>query len=91
MCLADGLPVGQVRFEFVDDHVELDYSLDSDVRGRDWAKAMLDLALNEFRAQSQEAVLATVRNQNTRSISALLKAGYAQISGDESSAVFLHT
>ena len=91
VCLADGLPVGQVRFDFVDDHVELDYSLDSDVRGRDWAKAMLDLALNEFRAQSQEAVLATVRNQNTRSISALLKAGYAQISGDESSAVFLHT
>ena len=64
---------------------------DKEIRGRDWAKAMLDLALDEFRAYSQEAVLATVRNQNARSISALLKAGYAQISGDESSAVFLHT
>lgn len=91
VCLAGGLPVGQVRFDFVDDHVELDYSIDSDVRGRDWAKAMLDLALHEFRGHSQEAVLATVRNQNARSISALLKAGYAQVSGDESSAVFLHT
>ena len=90
VCLADGLPVGQVRFDFVDDHVELDYSLDPDVRGRDWAKAMLDLALHEFRAHSQDAVFATVRNQNTRSISALLKAGYAQISEDELSAVFLH-
>lgn len=88
--LANGLPVGQVRFDFVDDHVELDYSLDPDVRGRDWAKVILDLALQEFRAHSQDAVFATVRIQNTRSISALLKAGYAQISEDELSAVFLH-
>jgi spore coat polysaccharide biosynthesis protein SpsF len=91
VCHAGGLPVGQVRFDFTDKHVELDYSLDSEVRGRDWARVILDLALNEFRAHSQEAVFATVRNENIRSISALLKAGYAQISGDESSAVFLHT
>ena len=90
VCLAGGLPIGQVRFDFIDNHVELDYSLDSDVRGRDWARVILDLALHEFRAHSQEAVFATVRNQNKRSISALLKAGYAQISGDEVSAVFLH-
>ena len=91
VCLAGGLPIGQVRFDFIDNQVELDYSLDIDVRGRDWARVILDLALHEFRAHSQEAVFATVRNQNARSISALLKAGYAQISGDESSAVFSHT
>jgi len=91
VCHAGGLPVGQVRFDFIDNHVELDYSLDSEVRGRDWARVILDLALHEFRAHSQEAVFATVRNENIKSISALLKARYAQISGDESSAVFLHT
>ena len=91
VCLAGALPIGQVRFDFIDNHVELDYSLDSDVRGRDWARVILDLALHDFRAHSQESVFATVRNQNKRSISALLKAGYAQISGDEVSAVFLHT
>lgn len=89
VCLAGFLPVGQVRFDFVDDHVELDYSLDIDFRGRGWSKVILDLAYNELRKVSKSAVIATVESQNTKSMNALMSAGYRRLSNDDSQVVFL--
>ena len=87
--LAGYLPVGQVRFDFVNDHVELDYSLDIDFRGRGWSKVMLDTAYNELRKVTKSAVIATVESQNTKSMNALMSAGYRRISNEESLIVFL--
>ena len=82
--------MGQVRFDFVDDHIELDYSLDIVARGRGWSKEMLNLALDELRKSSKARVFATVENQNALSISALTGAGYRRISEKGPLAVFLH-
>jgi spore coat polysaccharide biosynthesis predicted glycosyltransferase SpsG len=87
---AGSLPVGQVRFDFVDDHFELDYSLDIVARERGWSKVMLKLALDEFRKFSKASVFATVETQNALSISALTGVGYRRISEKGPLAVFMH-
>jgi UDP-2,4-diacetamido-2,4,6-trideoxy-beta-L-altropyranose hydrolase len=44
-----GLPVGQIRFDVQDDVADIDYSLDSVVRGRGWGEMILKMGLAEFR------------------------------------------
>jgi UDP-2,4-diacetamido-2,4,6-trideoxy-beta-L-altropyranose hydrolase len=77
---ASGLPVGQIRFEIVDETAEIDYSLDELVRGRGWAAIAVDLSISCFRNRSAIPLKAVVKNRNTRSRSTFFKLGFTEVS-----------
>jgi UDP-2,4-diacetamido-2,4,6-trideoxy-beta-L-altropyranose hydrolase len=49
MQTANGLPVGQVRFDINDGIADIAYSLDPLVRGRGWGKLLLKLGIDKFK------------------------------------------
>lgn len=81
---ASGLPVGQVRFELVDETAEINYSLDELVRGRSWSATSVDLAISTFRTQNECLLKAQVRKANARSSSVFIKLGFVDTSKNNS-------
>ncbi len=77
---ASGLPVGQIRFELVDETAKIDYSLDELVRSRGWAAIAVDLSVSCFRNRNAILPKAVVKNSNTRSRSTFFKLGFTEVS-----------
>lgn len=75
---ANSLPVGQVRFEVVNDCAEIDYSLDSVVRRRGWSALMLEMAINAYRAGSAKPLKAAVKDENQPSRQVFFKLGFRE-------------
>ncbi|MDQ5975078.1 MAG: hypothetical protein QG661_2287 [Actinomycetota bacterium] len=73
---ADGLPVGQARFDLVDGVATLDYSIDAAVRGRGWGVVLLGLAIADLRASGRFDIVADVRSDNAASVATLMHAGF---------------
>jgi UDP-2,4-diacetamido-2,4,6-trideoxy-beta-L-altropyranose hydrolase len=48
---ADGLPVGQLRFDIDGSRATVNYSLDASVRGRGWGRRIIELGISWLRAQ----------------------------------------
>ncbi len=63
---ANGLPVGQIRFELQDEVTIIDYSLDKAVRGRGWGRHLIKLGIQTFLKETTKPVcfFATVKNSN---------------------------
>ena len=73
----EGLPIGQVRFQKVEDEWELHYSLAAIGRGQKIGHKMLVVAIDEFRASfDQVTILAQVRKNNKASQKALEQLGF---------------
>lgn len=73
---AQGLPIGQARFDFSGEQAELDYSLDPAFRGRGWGRVLIDRAVRAVRSTSTKRITARVRLENERSISVLQSCGF---------------
>ncbi len=84
---ADGLPIGQVRFEVREDGWEIDYSLDRMARGRGLGIKLLEIAMSEFQMRHPGSdIFAKVKADNLASISLLEKLGFHEHSqGSEKS------
>ncbi len=64
----DEFPIGQVRFERVNDEWEIDYSLEQCVRGRKLGRKLLQTAMVAFRESTNGVILlAQVKKSNTAS------------------------
>ncbi|MDC1075685.1 UDP-2,4-diacetamido-2,4,6-trideoxy-beta-L-altropyranose hydrolase [Litorivicinus sp.] len=64
----NGLPIGQVRFELIDDFWTISYSLDRFARGLKLGKRLIETALLEFRIKKKQVtVVALVKKSNTPS------------------------
>ena len=81
---ASGLPVGQIRFELVDETAEINYSLDELVRGRGWAATAVEVAIKDFRIQNSHLLKAQVKKANVRSRSVFRTLGFVETSIDTS-------
>jgi UDP-2,4-diacetamido-2,4,6-trideoxy-beta-L-altropyranose hydrolase len=64
---ANGLPIGQVRFDTAQGKAALDYSLDLIVRGRGWGTRLVELGLMQLAGEDPREVLAEVRTENVAS------------------------
>ena len=73
---ADGLPVGQVRFEKSAAVAEINYSLDKIVRNRRWASAMLEMAMKSYRDRVAVSLKEIVNAENKKSQSVFFKLGF---------------
>ncbi|MBT7260674.1 MAG: GNAT family N-acetyltransferase, partial [Desulfobacula sp.] len=74
-----GLPVGQIRFDIENNTANLDYSLDLFVRGRGWAKILLTMGINAFKAENRQvSVRAEVKNENYQSCMAFQCIGFTK-------------
>jgi UDP-2,4-diacetamido-2,4,6-trideoxy-beta-L-altropyranose hydrolase len=62
-----GLPVGQIRFDRIDDHLVLTYSVDCDFRGRGLGKLIVKEGLENVRRRWALRVEAMVREENAAS------------------------
>lgn len=75
------LPVGQVRFDEAPDGSVISYSLDRDVRGRGWAKRLVELGLEAMRLHGPAEVRATVKSANPASEAVLRGLGFEEVAG----------
>jgi RimJ/RimL family protein N-acetyltransferase len=73
---AEGLPVGQIRFELYNEEATIDYSLDEFVRGRGWANKLLDLGIAAFNSHKETLLNATVKKNNFASSATFIRFGF---------------
>ena len=76
---ADGLPVGQVRFEKSAAVAEINYSLDKIVRNRHWASVMLEMAMKVFGQKCSSALRALVKSSNQKSSAVFKQLGFSEM------------
>jgi UDP-2,4-diacetamido-2,4,6-trideoxy-beta-L-altropyranose hydrolase len=83
MVTSRGLPVGQIRFDLLDDRADIDYSLDPLFRGRGWGSRLLELGISEFRKISMLPLQGRVKPGNIFSRRSFQRLGFREkISGD---------
>ncbi|WP_202804380.1 UDP-2,4-diacetamido-2,4,6-trideoxy-beta-L-altropyranose hydrolase [Baaleninema simplex] len=75
---ADGLPVGQIRFDLKGEEAIVDYSLDTLVRGRGWATQLVRLGMQLLRNTQATYLRADVKSQNTASRAVFLRLGFEE-------------
>jgi UDP-2,4-diacetamido-2,4,6-trideoxy-beta-L-altropyranose hydrolase len=84
---ADGLPVGQIRFNVEGRQAMIDYSLDPSVRGRGWGLRLVELGTSWFydNCTTVTSIRAVVKRGNVVSSTIFKRLGYEEImtgSGD---------
>ena len=75
---ADGLPLGQVRFEKSAAVAEINYSLDKIVRNRRWASVMLEMAMKMFGQKCSSTIRARVKSSNVKSSAVFKQLGFSE-------------
>lgn len=76
----NGLPIGQVRYEYENEKAVLDYSIATDQRGKGFGTTLLKLTLTRaLKHLSAETAQAIVKCSNMSSRKALLKAGFSVV------------
>jgi len=63
LCI-DNLPVGQIRFQKLNDAWSINYSLDELVRGRGWGNILVERGIAEMRTSTTGKVVANVKVTN---------------------------
>lgn len=71
-------PLGQIRFDLVDDVAHISYLLDPAARGRGLAKTLINLAVDYAAAEGTRSFKAKVRHGNDRSATVLLGSGFTE-------------
>lgn len=70
-------PVGQIRFDVVDNVAEIDYSIETKARGRGYGKTLVALGINRLRQEFKLAgVKALVRQSNIPSCKVFERLGF---------------
>lgn len=78
---ADGLPVGQIRFDCDADEAAISYALDPLVRGRGWGTRLVGLGLERMLALGAQRIRAEVKPDNAASIAVFERLGFARLDG----------
>ena len=76
---ADGLPIGQIRFDIQNRQATVDYSLDTAVRGRGLGKELVRMGvsrLRQNRSGNVDELVALVRNSNQASLRVFRSLGF---------------
>jgi UDP-2,4-diacetamido-2,4,6-trideoxy-beta-L-altropyranose hydrolase len=74
-----GLPIGQIRFDIHEQAAEIDYSLDSIVRGRGWGKILLAKGIELFKLVKPDcSVLSKVKSENVPSYRIFQQLGFKE-------------
>ena len=81
---ADGLPLGQVRFEWQDGYITIDYSLDEMVRDRGWGRRLLELGLQSLTGDGRGPydIRAVVKSENVASRRTFASLGFTELPQD---------
>jgi UDP-2,4-diacetamido-2,4,6-trideoxy-beta-L-altropyranose hydrolase len=75
---AEGLPVGQIRFDLEGEEAVIDYSLDQLVRGRGWATHLVRLGMKLLTNAQPMYLRADVKTQNAASRAVFLRLGFRE-------------
>jgi len=70
-------PIGQVRFDDEGDFSRIDYSISRQYRSRKLGKRLLDLAIKEFRKNSNQKILGEVLSSNIASAKTFESLGFS--------------
>ena len=70
-------PVGQIRFEKIDDHWVIDFSIDKSYRGRGLGQIVIKMGLSKFTVPAN--FVAQVKENNIPSINVFKKLGFIQV------------
>lgn len=76
---SNGLPIGQVRFDFEQGVARLDYSLDRSVRGRGLGAILVRQGIEHLSRRKPTLVTAQVRHENQASVVALTRVGFNRV------------
>ena len=76
----NGSPVGQIRFDFINDFWEIDYSIDKFYRGKGFGKKIIDFGVSKFKKSS--LILGKVKKSNLASIKVFQQLGFDEVSQD---------
>lgn len=75
---AGALPVGQVRFDLVDDEARIDYSLDRVIRGRYWSGRLISMGARMLQDSAPIHLHAEVKEANAASCSVFMRLGFEE-------------
>lgn len=78
----DEVPVGQIRFDFIDDFWVIDYSIEEKHRGKGFGKIILELAMKNFK--KGDVLKAKVKNENISSLRIFQKFGFEKTIDNDS-------
>lgn len=73
----DKIPVGQIRFDFINEFWVIDYSIDEKYRGKGFGKIILELAMKKFK--KGDVLKANVKNENISSLKVFQKFGFEKM------------
>ena len=73
----DKIPVGQIRFDFINEFWVIDYSIDEKYRGKGFGKIILELAIKKFK--KGDTLKAKVKNENISSLKIFQKIGFEKM------------
>lgn len=81
---ADGLPLGQVRFEWQGGNTTIDYSLDELVRGRGWGRRLIELGIQSLTrgGRGHHDIRAVVKSENVASRRTFASLGFTELPPD---------
>ncbi|TRZ68761.1 MAG: UDP-2,4-diacetamido-2,4,6-trideoxy-beta-L-altropyranose hydrolase [Comamonadaceae bacterium] len=81
---ADGLPLGQVRFEWQGGNTTIDYSLDELVRGRGWGRRLIELGVQSLTrgGRDHRDIRAVVKSENVASRRTFASLGFTELPPD---------
>lgn len=86
---ANGLPVGQIRFDTEGEELRIDYSLDEAVRGRGWGAHLVAKGIATVRKILPGKICGVVKLENKASQSVFKRLGFTRGAGPhEGSAIF---
>lgn len=80
-------PAGQIRFDYIEDCWEIDYSIDKSHRGKGLGKIIIEYAILKF--NHSDLLKAKVKEDNIASIRVFQQLGFEQISHMSSTITFL--
>lgn len=79
----DAIPIGQIRLDFLDNQILLDYSIDKNYRGKGHSKKMINLLLKKIQDRFKNySVIAHVKKENTPSVKVFSSLGFEKKSNE---------
>jgi RimJ/RimL family protein N-acetyltransferase len=91
LLLADGTPVGQIRFLVSGVRAELSFSIAREFRGRGLARHLVKLGAAAMNDLGAEIVIAKVKPDNQASIAVFLDCGFSEIEASAHQKIYERT
>lgn len=82
----NNIEIGQVRFDVNMDEAEISITLDKNYRGKGYGAESISYSTNNFLKENKKIkrIIARIKPENSVSVNAFKKAGFAEVGGDNS-------